>query len=1332
MGSAVVKPLARRRGKIKKNKVPVGPANGNEEENGSGNNESSVNCKVNPLADSAKNLPQPFFGKPCKVDDGTQSNRKVCCTYVFFSGKAKSYDSDEELDQVQLVRKKNVSPSQDKIGQQKGTHLSENVKKLLKPCLAPKCADPLSQFLQSDNDENLLQPQPSCYATAVCSEINMSHGEALYLQTPYDKIEHQRQEKFAAKEDTSRICKDETAENASLRDQDVSYEDCAQLPEYDFLEEVKIINTNHSFREPFVASSPIQNCRQSSETKATPTASCVGLSSSKTKHSPEALCQQRLDVGDQVFIKPSPSVEYTKSQCQGAGESIPTHLSYTHNICLLSSEVQKRCFQSLCRDFDLKNRKDSSHNQYRCSSLCTMSPSVEGNTSVNATNATVKSEAGETLECNENNAINSSDSFGDVTKQSLLPGFRHSSSTLLNGTDKGMKCAKGSDCSSLNHPRVEDVLAVGEEFVDEIEEVFLQPKNSQFAFTSMSKCVTPVQEKDARLYTFSKPCTLESPRSVCSSKPSEANYGWRRSRPGSSVKASIRSSEAGKANITPCLTGSELRHDIFNQVAPCHRLSNTMQTLINSELEYGPGYIEDVLSKGSSMPSRACSSRESLHSIRALLMQSLMNGDTLPKDGTNLTVVCPSKDSLHSAKLVVPQPNSDHDIMHNKEKAPSIACSPKSFLHAAVPTQSTSNKDFMLVDCKEPVKFCFSNESLTNQRAIPTQSVVGKEVMSRAPSRICSKDSLHSAKAVLSRHFLNNEIMLTDSRTSLLACSSKSSQKSTTLAQIQSTLNPAETPKGSEIVPKASSCDESLHMNREVLPESISSSEIIPTDKGVLSTTCTSKVSLHSARLAMTQFTPINGEVSKDCRVPSRQCSSIEPARSSVASHTNLPQNNLPKDSMNPPRGCSSKESLQSTGVIQIQSSLLTCTEAQNVSSKHSSPGALPDITAVNIVPSRLSLRPPSSKRSTASSEHCQGRSRPESNKPSATLSDFVEMTVRPHSRLSKQSSNASRPSSSFGRRLQPNSEASAGGDALLKGISVITRTRIESHSLHEAASLCDGSRQLNVKGVSEAGTKSLQISPEFTADISKSEVTNKSPSNACASKRLQNSETPAVASEDTSSFAHFCLPNKLILLNQTAKSFSPSTMSSRTDVNDELEGPSHEHMATPKETTIAMSSSACPLTNSIATESTNGHPAVKVENSLAIDANSSASMAVAPPYCLSPDKIDNIRRQLYEEGFAPAEREGGVAFFIPVTEDGLQPQTDTAVVAERLTKTKKASLNYEERMFLANINRQVQLSKRKEFAVRDIRNVKGATSSSDGSDRTKQTDDVDEFDVAF
>lgn len=1081
MGSAVVKPLARRRGKIKKNKVPVGPANDNEEENGSGNTESSVNCKVNVLADSAKNLPQPFFGKPCKVDDNTQSNRKVCCTYVFFSGKAKSYDSDEELDQVQLVRKKNVSPSQDKISPQKGTHLSENVKKLHKPCLAPKCADLLSQsqVLQSDNDENLLQPQPLCYATAVCSEINdMSHGEAPYLQTPYDKTEHQRQEKFAAKEDTLRICEVETAENASLRDQDFSYEDSAQSPQCDFLEEVKIINTNHSVREPYVASSPLQNCKKSSESKVTPTASCVGASSSKTKHSPEAPCQQRLDVGDQMFIKPAPSVEYTKSQCQGAGECISTHLSYTNNICLLSSEVQKRCFQSLCREFDLKNHKDSSYNQYRCSSLCTMSPRVEGNTSVNATNATVKSEAGETLECNENNAIHSSDSFGDVTKQSLLPGFRHSSSTLFNGTYKGMKCANGSDCSSLNHPRVEDVLAVGEEFVDEIEDVFLQPKNSQFAFTSMSKCITPVQEKDARLHTFSKPCTLESPRSVCSSKHSEANYGWRRSRPGSSVKASIRSSESalahsstGKAKITPCLPGNELQHDIFSQVAPCHRLSNTKQTLMNSDLEYGPGYIDDMLSKGSSMPSRACSSRESLHSIRALLMQSIMNGETLPKDGNSLMVACPSKDSLRSAKVVMPQPNSDHDIMHNKEKAPSMACSPKSFLHAAVPTQSTSNKDFMPVE--EPLKFCFSNESLTNQRTTPTQSVVGKEIMNRAPSRICSsKDSPHSPKAILSRHFSNNEIILTDSRASLLACSSKSSQKSTTLAQIQSTLNPAETSKDQVIVPKASSCKESMQTNREVLPESKSSSEIIPTDNGVLSITFSSKASLHSYnRLAMTQFTPINGDISKDCRVPSRQCSSIEPSRSSGTIHTNLPQNNLRKDSMNPPGECSSKESLQSSGVIQIQPNLLTCTEAQNVSSKQSSPRALPATTAVNIAPSRLSLRPPSSKRATAaSSEHSQGRPRPESNKPSAILSDYVEMTVRPHSRLSKQSSNASRPSSSFGRRLRPTSEASAEGDALLKGISVITGNRPESHSLHEAGSLCDGSHQLNVKGACEAG----------------------------------------------------------------------------------------------------------------------------------------------------------------------------------------------------------------------------------------------------------------------
>ncbi|CAG5127488.1 unnamed protein product [Candidula unifasciata] len=107
----------------------------------------------------------------------------------------------------------------------------------------------------------------------------------------------------------------------------------------------------------------------------------------------------------------------------------------------------------------------------------------------------------------------------------------------------------------------------------------------------------------------------------------------------------------------------------------------------------------------------------------------------------------------------------------------------------------------------------------------------------------------------------------------------------------------------------------------------------------------------------------------------------------------------------------------------------------------------------------------------------------------------------------------------------------------------------------------------------------------------------------------------------------------------------------------------------------------------------------------------------------LSPDQIGNIRKQLYTEGLNPAEREGGVAFFIPVTEDGMQPLTDGATVAERLTKTKKASLNYEERMILANINRQTQLFKRKQFAVRDIRNVRGAASTTDMTDRMKQFD---------
>ncbi|CAL1529938.1 unnamed protein product [Lymnaea stagnalis] len=116
----------------------------------------------------------------------------------------------------------------------------------------------------------------------------------------------------------------------------------------------------------------------------------------------------------------------------------------------------------------------------------------------------------------------------------------------------------------------------------------------------------------------------------------------------------------------------------------------------------------------------------------------------------------------------------------------------------------------------------------------------------------------------------------------------------------------------------------------------------------------------------------------------------------------------------------------------------------------------------------------------------------------------------------------------------------------------------------------------------------------------------------------------------------------------------------------------------------------------------------------------------------LSHDQIGSIRQQLYEEGLKPAERDGGVAFFIPMTIDGLQPQANGGTISDRLTRSRKCSLNYEERLLLANINRQNQLHKRKEFAVKDIQNVKGATSGSDTSDR-KQEEDFDiDWDGAF
>ncbi|XP_059175739.1 uncharacterized protein LOC131955584 isoform X2 [Physella acuta] len=117
----------------------------------------------------------------------------------------------------------------------------------------------------------------------------------------------------------------------------------------------------------------------------------------------------------------------------------------------------------------------------------------------------------------------------------------------------------------------------------------------------------------------------------------------------------------------------------------------------------------------------------------------------------------------------------------------------------------------------------------------------------------------------------------------------------------------------------------------------------------------------------------------------------------------------------------------------------------------------------------------------------------------------------------------------------------------------------------------------------------------------------------------------------------------------------------------------------------------------------------------------------------LSMDQIGSIRQQLYEEGLKPAERDGGVAFFIPMTGEGLLPQANGATISERLTRSRKCGLNYEERLILANINRQVQLHKRKEFAVKDIKNVKGATSGSESTDRNKQDDDIDmDFDCTF
>lgn len=56
----------------------------------------------------------------------------------------------------------------------------------------------------------------------------------------------------------------------------------------------------------------------------------------------------------------------------------------------------------------------------------------------------------------------------------------------------------------------------------------------------------------------------------------------------------------------------------------------------------------------------------------------------------------------------------------------------------------------------------------------------------------------------------------------------------------------------------------------------------------------------------------------------------------------------------------------------------------------------------------------------------------------------------------------------------------------------------------------------------------------------------------------------------------------------------------------------------------------------------------------------------------LSLDQIGSIRQQLYEEGLKPAERDGGVAFFIPMTGEGLLPQANGATISERLTRSRR------------------------------------------------------------
>ena len=59
-------------------------------------------------------------------------------------------------------------------------------------------------------------------------------------------------------------------------------------------------------------------------------------------------------------------------------------------------------------------------------------------------------------------------------------------------------------------------------------------------------------------------------------------------------------------------------------------------------------------------------------------------------------------------------------------------------------------------------------------------------------------------------------------------------------------------------------------------------------------------------------------------------------------------------------------------------------------------------------------------------------------------------------------------------------------------------------------------------------------------------------------------------------------------------------------------------------------------------------------------------------PEILPSERIDTIKKQIYEEGLKPCQRDGGVAFFIPVSNTGLQPPVSNPEIGERLAKPKK------------------------------------------------------------